>query len=232
MARFNLVIVCWHRLVCVALAFILTCDLTVSLQSLLCFISQSFIPISSHSLLISPTLSLSWTSVSIFYLSSHLIWTHPGLRRKDQGWYHFSTAGILEHNTSNHRCNTCSLWGERDVVRECSLIRGTARISEWENLCDSLEAHAEERAELDVHLSVCRVVAHIYRLHRLKETDGGRWSITETNAYEQNIQCKTVCSLRPMFLTDNLHSPSAPTTRQFLIPPLKAPEMQILSIIF
>lgn len=41
--------------------------------------------------------------------SSHLIWTQPGLRRKDQGWYHFSTVGRLEHSTSSHRCNTCSL---------------------------------------------------------------------------------------------------------------------------
>lgn len=41
--------------------------------------------------------------------SSHLIWTQPGLRRKDQGWYHFSTVGRLEQSTSSHRCNTCSL---------------------------------------------------------------------------------------------------------------------------
>lgn len=41
--------------------------------------------------------------------SSHLIWTQPGLRRKDQGWYHFSTVGRLEQSTSSHRCRTCSL---------------------------------------------------------------------------------------------------------------------------
>ena len=41
--------------------------------------------------------------------SSHLIWTQPGLRRKDQGWYHLSTAGRLEQSTSSHRCSTCSL---------------------------------------------------------------------------------------------------------------------------
>lgn len=41
--------------------------------------------------------------------SSHLIWTQPGLRKKDQGWYHFSTVGRLEQSTSSHRCRTCSL---------------------------------------------------------------------------------------------------------------------------
>ena len=41
--------------------------------------------------------------------SSHLIWTQPGLRRKDQGWYHFSTVARLEQSTSSHRCSTCSL---------------------------------------------------------------------------------------------------------------------------
>lgn len=49
------------------------------------------------------------------YLSSHLIWTHPGLRRNDHGWYHFSTAAMLEHNTSNHKCSTCSL--KRNMLR-------------------------------------------------------------------------------------------------------------------
>ena len=45
--------------------------------------------------------------------SSHLIWTQPGLRRKDQGWYHFSTVGRLEQSTSSHRCSTCSLGAGR-----------------------------------------------------------------------------------------------------------------------
>ncbi len=54
-------------------------------------------------------LSFSPSTEAQSYLSSHFIWTQPGLRRKDQGWYHFSTALILEHNTSSHRCSTCSL---------------------------------------------------------------------------------------------------------------------------
>lgn len=45
--------------------------------------------------------------------SSHLIWTQPGLRRKDHGWYHFSTVGRLEQSTSSHRCSTCSLGAGR-----------------------------------------------------------------------------------------------------------------------
>lgn len=49
------------------------------------------------------------------YLSSHLICTHPGLRKNDHGWYHFSTADTLEHKTSNHRCSTCSLVGQAHV---------------------------------------------------------------------------------------------------------------------
>lgn len=50
--------------------------------------------------------------------SSHLIWTQPGLRRKDQGWYHFSTVGRLEQRTSSHRCRTCSLrTGKEDEAR-------------------------------------------------------------------------------------------------------------------
>lgn len=48
-------------------------------------------------------------SCPLTYRSSHLIWTQPGLRRKDQGWYHFSTVGRLEQRTSSHRCRTCSL---------------------------------------------------------------------------------------------------------------------------
>lgn len=43
------------------------------------------------------------------HLSSHLICTQPGLRRKDQGWNHFSTVCRLEHSTSSHKCSTCSL---------------------------------------------------------------------------------------------------------------------------
>lgn len=54
------------------------------------------------------TIVLKWR---VSYLSSHFIWTHPGLRRKDHGWYHFSTAAMLEHSTSSHRCSTCSLVG-------------------------------------------------------------------------------------------------------------------------
>lgn len=49
--------------------------------------------------------------------SSHLIWTQPGLRRKDQGWYHFSTVGRLEQSTSSHRCRTCSLRTSKDEAR-------------------------------------------------------------------------------------------------------------------
>jgi len=56
------------------------------------------------------------------YLSSHFIWTQPGLRRKDQGWYHFSTALILEHNTSSHRCSTCSLTHTHTHTDEESML--------------------------------------------------------------------------------------------------------------
>lgn len=44
-------------------------------------------------------------------------------------------------------------------------------ISILENL---LEANAEERPKLDVHLGVCRVVAHVDRLHCLGTADRGR----------------------------------------------------------
>lgn len=50
--------------------------------------------------------------------SSHLIWTQPGLRRKDQGWYHFSTVGRLEQSTSSHRCSTCSLGAGRAPAQQ------------------------------------------------------------------------------------------------------------------
>lgn len=49
--------------------------------------------------------------------SSHLIWTQPGLRRKDQGWYHFSTVDRLEQSTSSHRCSTCSLGAGREPAQ-------------------------------------------------------------------------------------------------------------------
>lgn len=42
-------------------------------------------------------------------LSSHLICTQPGLRMKDQGWYHFSMSSRLEHRVSSHRWRICSL---------------------------------------------------------------------------------------------------------------------------
>ena len=41
--------------------------------------------------------------------SSHLICTQPGLRRKDQGWYHFSMMPSQEHRHSSQRWSTCSL---------------------------------------------------------------------------------------------------------------------------
>lgn len=70
--------------------------------------------VSSHAgLFCQPTSSLHHQVLSPAELpthrSSHLIWTQPGLRRKDQGWYHFSTVGKLEQSTSSHRCRTCSL---------------------------------------------------------------------------------------------------------------------------
>lgn len=39
-------------------------------------------------------------------LSSHLIWTQPGERRKEEGRYHRSTTSTLEHRTSSHRWST------------------------------------------------------------------------------------------------------------------------------
>lgn len=59
--------------------------------------------------------------------SSHLIWTQPGLRRNDQGWYHFSTVCRLEHSTSSHRCRTCSLEQAGKVRQGC--LRGLCLIS-------------------------------------------------------------------------------------------------------
>lgn len=56
----------------------------------------------------------------VSHLSSHLICTHPGLRRNDQGWYHFSTAAMLEHSTSSQRCSTCSLEGRDGVRAACA----------------------------------------------------------------------------------------------------------------
>lgn len=42
-------------------------------------------------------------------LSSHFIWTQPGLRMKDHGWYHFSITSTQEQRVSSHKCSTCSL---------------------------------------------------------------------------------------------------------------------------
>lgn len=63
--------------------------------------------------------------------SSHLIWTQPGLRRKDQGWYHFSTVGRLEQSTSNHRCRTCSLGTDGGVGHPQNLLRTVSGVLSW-----------------------------------------------------------------------------------------------------
>ena len=77
---------------------------------------------SAHPPVSNPTKFQALQSCPLTHRSSHLIWTQPGLRRKDQGWYHFSTVGRLEQRTSSHRCSTCSLgtrqkgwgWGPED----------------------------------------------------------------------------------------------------------------------
>lgn len=104
------------------------------------------------------------------HLSSHLIWTHPGLRRKDQGWYHFSTAATLEHNTSSHRWSTCSLREEEEEHMKPLLPERSLRPPS--NVGISLEANADEGPELDIHLSVGQVVAHVHRLHCLARRMG------------------------------------------------------------
>lgn len=64
---------------------------------------------SAHPTVSNPTKFQALQSCPLTHRSSHLIWTQPGLRRKDQGWYHFSTVDRLEQSTSSHRCSTCSL---------------------------------------------------------------------------------------------------------------------------
>lgn len=59
---------------------------------------------------------------------------------------------------------------------------------------NSLEADADKRPELDIHLSVCQVMTHVYRLHCLGRADRGR---SCTFYYHSFLQAEFIDMARP-----------------------------------
>lgn len=62
------------------------------------------------------------------------------------------------------------------IFHQCSLFVSmqTYPVCRCACLKYSLEADADKRSELDVHLRVCQVMGHVYRLHCLERTSRGR----------------------------------------------------------
>lgn len=51
----------------------------------------------------------------------------------------------------------------------------------------SLESNADQRSELDVHLSMRQVMAHVHRLHCLEGTNRGRSHVNTKQDYSLNL---------------------------------------------